>query len=136
MAKLVGVPAAAVSGLWEHIAPLVLHCLDKSREHRYGTDDVLQMLAANDLQLWLVVEDKAIQCIVLTQIHIYPQAKEAVLFMVSGEYPKNWSEITHQLLAWAQSLGCSHFSAYMRRGLLKRMGWDERQTYCVRGVNR
>lgn len=134
MAKLVGVPAAAVPGLWEHIAPFVASCLQKSREHRYNLEDIHHYLCQNDLQAWLVVEDKAIKCLVITEIRIYPRAKEAVLFMASGEYPDNWSEITDELLRWAQSLGCSHFSAYMRRGLLKRMGWDERQTYCVRGL--
>lgn len=134
MAKLIGVPAIAVPSVWPDIAPMIEHCLDKSREHRFSLGDIYSMLAGSDLQAWVVTEGKGVKTIVLTQVIVYPQAKECVVFMAVGEYPENWREITDGLVTWAQSIGCTHASAYMRRGLLKRMGWDERQTYCVRAL--
>ena len=93
------------------------------------------MIADRDLQLWLVLtDDNQIKIVVITQIVHYPRATEGIVFMASGEYPDDWAQITDYLLIWAKSMGCTHMSAYMRRGLLKRMGWDDRQTYSVRAL--
>ena len=134
MSKLVGVPAIALDGVWAHVAPFVVKCLQKAKEHRVDADDIRAMLAARDLQLWIVLEDKKIKTVVITEIHEYPKAKECLIFLASGEYPEDWAEITDGVIAWAKSMGCTHMGANMRRGLVKRMGWEERQTYCMRVI--
>lgn len=134
MSNLIGVPWFAVEGVWAQVEPFVAQCLSKAKEHRILAQDVYDMLLGRDLQLWIVEEDREICTIVITQILVYPRAKECHIFMASGSYPEDWQDITDDLVRWGKQAGCTHVTAMARRGLIKRMGWQERQTYIVRGV--
>lgn len=132
MAKLLGIPAMALPGAWPHVEPLVQEWLDKAKEHRWETSDILSMLNDNELQLWVIVDDNTVKTTVLTQILNYPRCRECNIFMVSGELTDDWRAHCDSLVTWAELQGCHYVTAMARKGFAKRMGWDERQTYIVR----
>lgn len=134
MSKLTGVPLHAVPSAWPDVAPYVERCFEKAKEHRFEVEDIHHMLLNNELQLWVVSDDRGVFTVILTQIVNYPRARECINFLTCGEFPEDWREISESLVTWAKSIGCTHVSGYMRKGLAKRTGWDERQTYCVRGL--
>lgn len=131
---LYGVPDYAVEGAWPCVAPFIERYLAKSKEHRWGAMDILDMLLERDMQLWIVHDDVDVKTVVLTQVHNFPRVRECCIFMVSGELQDDWRETVDELVVWAAGQGCHYVSAMARKGFAKVVGWDERQTYVVRAI--
>jgi len=133
--NLVGVPDFAIPSLWEEtVRPKIVECFEKTREHRWLPEDVLESLMKKDMQLW-VLHDTEVRCFVVTEIIEYPRSKECLLFLVVGEIPGGWDDPMAQMEEWAKEQGCSHIATMGRLGTAKnvrKMGWDNRQTYCVK----
>lgn len=133
MQPLVGVPVDAVPGIWPEVAPFVTRCLNKAREHRWNTQDILTLIMDRKLQLFVVEDWQGLVSVVLTEILVFPRCKEMNVFMWCGKFHEDWAEHTEQLAQWAKTMGCSTMTAMARRGFSKAMPqWDERQTYVVR----
>lgn len=130
---LVGVPARSVDATWAEVAPFVARCFKKAKEHRYAVDDVREMLVAGDAQLW-VGGYPEIDAVVITQIQVYPRAKECVIFLACGTLPDDWEQTLSQLVEGSKKLGCTHASAYTRPGFVKLLSrdWHTRQAYIVK----
>lgn len=112
--------------------------LAKSKEHRWDADDLLTDVIERNKQLWVLLapEGTVIDSVVLTEITNYPQCREANVFMVSGKMTvlEDWREITQELVDWAAQKGCHYISTMARKGSVKAMGWEQRQTYIVKGI--
>jgi hypothetical protein len=137
MLKLVGVPGFVAEEVWPEVLPYVQRMLDKTREHRYNAADILQTIIDRDRQLWLVIDDEGkMTCVVITEIINYPQVRECNVFMVSGNMTtlEGWREVVEKVVEWAAESGCHYVSSMARRGSMKAMGWEDRQTYIVRGI--
>lgn len=114
------------------VLPFVVRCFNKAKEHRWSADDILTLLLDRKLQLFIVEDWDRLVSVVMTEILVYPRCKELGIFMWVGEQHPDWQEHTEQLAQWAKSMGCSTMSATARRGFVKLINWDERQTYLVR----
>jgi len=129
---LTGVPYFAVDDVWKEVEPFIARCLDKSREHRYLSQDIREMLTSSDAQLWIQGWPE-IDGVVVTQIQVFPRAKECVVFMACGKLADDWEETLATLTEGARKLGCTHASAYTRPGFVKMLKqWNQRQTYIVK----
>lgn len=131
MTQLIGIPWIAVPDYWGQVEPHIARCLAKAKEHRWNADDIYDMLIARDLQLYLVEEEGTSTNVVLTRIDRYPRCTECNVFMWSGNMPDDWREVMAQLTQWARAAGCTYASATTRKGFVKLVGWEERQTYIV-----
>lgn len=116
---------------WREVEPLVASCLGKAKEHRWIPADIWYRLMEDTLQLWLIKEDERIKTIVLTELIVYPRAKECNVFMVSGELLDDWRNDLDNLLKWAKDFGYEYASSMARKGFAKAVGWEQRQTYIV-----
>lgn len=115
------------------VAPFVVRCLNKSKEHRWNVDDIYNLVMERKLQLFVVEDWDRLLSVVLTEVLVYPRCKELGIFMWCGELHDGWREHTEQLAQWAKNMGCSTMSATARRGFTALSSfWDERQTYIVR----
>jgi hypothetical protein len=116
------------------VAPFVTRCLNKAKEHRWSTDDILTLVMDRKLQLFVVEDWDKLVSVVLTEVLVYPRCKELGVFMWCGEFHEDWLGHTEQLAQWAKAMGCSTMSSMARRGFSRAMPnyWDERQTYVVR----
>lgn len=128
-----GVPVRAVSAVWPEVKPFVERCFRKAREHRYTADDVREMLVAGDAQLWIEGASE-ISAVVITQVQVFPRAKECVVFLTCGTLPDDWVQVLSWLVEGSKQLGCTHASAYVRPGFVKLLAgdWVPRQTYIVK----
>lgn len=128
-----GVPSYAIDDVWEGVRPFILHCLLKSKEHRYNGDDIELMLREGAAQLWVQGWPK-VDGVVITQLQTYPRAKECVVFMACGKLRDDWEQTLASLVDGAKKLGCTHASAYTRPGFVKMLtgNWHPRQTYIVK----
>jgi hypothetical protein len=108
--------------------------LDKSKEHRYLLSDIRQSIVERRMQLW-VQRHPDVDGVVLTEIQRFPRATECVVFMVCGVLHDDWRNVLSNLIDGARKMGCTHASAYVRSGFLKRMpDWQQRQTYIVKDL--
>lgn len=136
MLKLVGVPSFAAEECWPEIEHYVQSFIDKAKEHRFETSDILRSIIDRDRQLWIVTDDGALTTVVITEIINYPRCRECNVFMVSGNMTTldQWRDIVEKVVEWAAESGCHYVSSMARRGSMKAMGWEDRQTYIVRGI--
>lgn len=133
---LIGVPSALARSVWPKVVGHIEACLVVFDEHRWHTDDILAGIEARDYQLW-VMGAPELKCVVVTEILNYPRAKECNIFLVAGEIPGGWDEPLEKMAQWAKEQGCTHVSTSGRPGVAKKfkdLGYDVRQTYCVKAL--
>lgn len=133
---LIGIPSAMARSVWPKVVGHIEECLSVFNEHRWHSDDILASIEAKDMQLW-VLSDSGLKCTVVTEIITYPRAKECNIFLVAGEIPGGWDEPLEKMAQWAKEQGCTHVSTSGRPGVARKfkdLGYDIRQTYCVRGI--
>ena len=133
---LIGVPSAMVRGVWPNVASHIEACLAVFDEHRWLPEDILTAIEARDMQLW-VLSEAGLKAVVVTEVINYPRARELNIFLVHGEIPGGWDEPLEKMAQWAKEEGCTHISTSGRPGVTKKfkdLGYDIRQTYCVRGI--
>lgn len=136
MLNLVGVPYFVAEDVWPQVLHYVERYLEKSKEHRWNADDLLRCVLDRDMQLWLVTSNNQLETVVLTEIINYPRVRECNVFMVSGNMTtlEQWREVVEKVVEWAAESGCHYVSSMARRGSMKAMGWEDRQTYIVRTI--
>lgn len=134
MAKLIGIPAEAVDGIWDVVRPLVVRCLAKTDEYRWTPEDILGYLRNRDQQLWACATDNGFCGIVITEIAVFPQAKECILFMMAGKLPRGWRDCLAQLEQWARDMGCTHMATLSRPGSARIVGYEKGLIRTYRGL--
>lgn len=136
MPVLLGIPSEAVITLWPAVLPFVERYFEKSKEHRWNADDLLNALLDRNMQLWVIDNDDGIETVVITEILNYPRVRECNVFMISGKMTArdDWREVVEEVVEWAAAQGCHYISSMARKGSEKAMGWDVRQTYIVRTI--
>lgn len=136
MNRLVGVLSSEAEARWPECLPFVERYFNKSGEHRWNANDLLEAVLERDMQLWIVEGEAGIETVVLTEINNYPRVRECNVFMVSGKMTTldDWRDCVEVVVEWAAASGCHYISSMARQGSVKAMGWDVRQTYIVRAI--
>ena len=88
----------------------------------HSVDDVLEACYRGEFQMW---EGRA--SVVVTQVVVNPQKKEAVAFLAAGSL-EEIQEMYPVVEAWALDIGCTRLSCHGRPGwertwLTKDAGW-------------
>lgn len=133
MSSLVGVPAHVARTVESSILPYIERCLKKGKEHRWNAQDVLDRIYSRDMQLW-VVSDDGLKGVIVTEILEHPRCKEMNIFVYNGNLKCDWRQHLDELCEWAKEQGCQAVSTTTRRGFVKVLGWEARQTYVVKGL--
>ena len=129
--RLRGIAPAELPDLWPQIRDRIAACCARSGG-KYEPLDVLQLVIAARMQLWLATEDDAIHALALTEIVRYPRVKVCKLLACTGEGAPRWIDLIGAIEAWAKDCGCAVLEPVCRPGWerhLKPMGY--RRTHVV-----
>src|SRR5579859_3701051 len=107
-----------LDALWPRFEPLVRLGL-KYGVGRFTAEDVKASIADGRRQLWATVPDG--DCILVTQIDQYPQAKVGHIFLCAGRLPKAWREILFHVTEWLKAEGCRAVELNGRRGWARKL---------------
>lgn len=137
MSHFIGVPSTEIDTHWPAVEPLVAQCLDKVEEYRYEPADILDALRERDMQLWAAVEWEPpvtvkVKAILITQLVVYPRAKECELFIWAGERTPDWKEHLAKIEEWAREQGCHYMSSRSRPGSAKVTGYSKGMIHAFR----
>ena len=112
--------------VWVEVKPLI----DKALKHTAGemnSSDVLNLILNKNQVLWLGLEDEEIFCAGTTELIYYP--KKTILRIVtfaskSGHHYELWKDFIDTLEDYAHLYKCSAIEAWVRKGLAKKLKWD------------
>jgi hypothetical protein len=104
------VPYWDVAQVW----PRVSGCVEKAlaRQSEWRLTDILEQLANQRMQLWVVPWTLA----VVTQIQTYPGSRVCMLVLCGGARLHENSELLTEIEQWARSLACDEMRIQGRPG--------------------
>ena len=109
-----GVLSTQVLEVWDEVEPLVQKALEYSGG-KYHSDDILNGIANQDMQLWVAYDDR-IKTIMVTEILNYPRKKVCGILIVAGERIDDLLWVDEITTKWAQEQGCDAIEFYGRAG--------------------
>lgn len=117
--------------IWRGVEPLIQRSLDtiqQSRGVKYLIpEDYKGWMEANLAQLFIVIKDKEIKVVTITQICPYPRFDVLEYLLLGGKELKNCYEIlAARVEEFARIENCSHMRVSGRKGLKKLLkNWEE-----------
>ena len=112
-----GVQAHEVHEVAAIVGPLIERGL--ARQKSYTRAEVMASLEEGRRQLFIA--EPARDCILITEIPIYPGEKVLQVFLVAGKLPEDWKLVLGKLEQWAADLGCAAVQVCGRRGWLRKL---------------
>jgi hypothetical protein len=92
--------------------------VDKTQKD-FLLEDILGFLIAQDMQLWVWVEDNDIVACCITQIINYPRRSVCTLPYIAGSGMRRFLQCEDQIIAWAKERGCTQLEGFDRGGWLR-----------------
>lgn len=90
--------------------------------------DLVEGVAAKDMQLWIVLDDGNPIAVTITQIEQWKRGKVLSAFVIGGDDMHKWlAQLDDVLTRYARSLGCDFITGEGRKGwerVLKPLGWQ------------
>jgi len=120
MTVIEGVPAENVRDALP-VVQKALELMALRSNGRWEVSDIINILEARDMQLWLIFEGRLVRAVILTEIIKYP--RRTALRLV-GCVARGWKELIHHrqdLWRWGQEHGCDLFEALAPRKWLRAM---------------
>lgn len=109
-----------VHKVWAKVEPMLLGALKKNIP-LWNTDDILEGVMKDELQLWIVYEDEDEEILgaVITQITIFPRGKLVNVFLLGGNNIRLWKDkMAEKIEKFAREEGCTYLQAIGRKGWL------------------
>jgi hypothetical protein len=116
--RLYGVLSHAIDTVWKEIKPLLIKTLEYA-DGKYNLDDIYQFIKSQDMQLWVVYDNKGLLSFCITQIIIYPRKKVLSMPFVGGVDMLRWLHLTDIIKDYALENGCDFAEGYARDGWIK-----------------
>tara|TARA_R100000808_G_C2079577_1_gene103958 strand:+ start:202 stop:618 length:417 start_codon:yes stop_codon:yes gene_type:complete len=125
------VPPKDVLELWPEIQPL----LDKALA--YGIEDVtaqdlLPAIEESKAYLWIGVDGYNIECVVLGELVEYPRKKSFYIHAWATKSGHQFDEFMElfegSVITFAKINGCDFIEAKVRKGLAKKLKWNDKHS--------
>lgn len=129
-----GVPSDKIDAIWPHVEGMLENAITRAADGKYLAEDVLEMLRAKEMQLWLGYDQEGAALAVVTQILIYPRKRSLLLFAVAGRngrMKKHWWRFLPLLEAFAREKDCQSIEGYGRKGWLKKAPHNYEITHVI-----
>jgi hypothetical protein len=107
-----------VKKVWSQVEPMLLGALKKNIP-LWNTDDVLEAVMKDEMQLWIAYDDdkQTLLGSVITQIMVYPRGKLVNVFLLGGNNIKMWKDkMAEKIEKFAREEGCAYLQAIGRKG--------------------
>ena len=129
--KALLVPAKDVPKIWNELEPLIDKSLSYSTEELEAFDFLIPILQGR-VFLWVGIEEDEIETVFICE----PQqhATQTSLFIhsiatKSGHGYENWHPLLEDIKNFAKINGCDFIEAKVRKGLAKKLKWDDTHSY-------
>ena len=122
--------------IWVDVKPLI----DKALVHANGemlTSDVLKLLLENKEHLFIGFDNDEILSALVGEIIHYPQKK---VFRIitwstkSGHDYEEWIDLFNTIEYFAKSKGCDSIEAWTRKGLARKLKWDNEYSVITKNI--
>lgn len=100
-----------------------IHAALEHSDNKYTYEDVIGLLKAESLILWVVYNDeieKAIGCL-LTETIRYPQRQCLYIFLLGGDDFDGMTQCLDELQEYAKGIGCDSIEFFGREGWERRL---------------
>lgn len=125
-----------VEYVWEEVKPLI----EKALSHAEGellSEDVLNKIFEERQTLWVGMKDGEIFCSGVTEVITYPRKKilRVITFATkNGHDYKYWKGFEEVIEGFAVRRGCSALEAWTRKGLAKKLDWDNEYSVITKDI--
>lgn len=119
---MIGVNAVFLPDVWDKAAPLIQKTLDRFPEYGWNLEEV--RIAIEEQRLWLWVDSKDIDIVVLTKIVEQPTIRQCWIWLAGGKLPENYEEHLKDIEEWAKRMGCDYILEQGREGWQRKLGWE------------
>ena len=124
--------------VWDEVKPLI----EKALSHANGemdSSDVLNFLFDEVQLLWVGIKNDNIFCAGTTEVVNYPQKKILRIITFAsktGHDYELWKDFADTLENFGTKIGCSSLEAWTRKGLAKKLKWDNEYSVITRHFNK
>ncbi len=124
--------------VWDEVKPLI----DKALSHANGemnSSDVLNFLFDEVQLLWVGIKNDNIFCAGTTEVVNYPQKKILRIITFAsktGHYYELWKDFADTLEDFGTKIGCNALEAWTRKGLAKKLKWENEYSVITRNFNK
>ena len=94
---------------WLPLINDALEIIGKGSGGRWDAEDIVRLIKAKTVQLWLIVDGKVIESVNLTSIVHYPKIKALRFEGTVGRGYRKWAHLHEVPIAWAREQGCTRF---------------------------
>jgi len=130
--KAILVPVKEIPSIWNEVEPLIDKALSYSTEKLEAFDFLVPILQGK-VFLWIGIEDIDIEVVFLCE----PQRRndEEISLWIhgiatkSGHGYKEWHPLLEDIKNFAKINGADFIEAKVRKGLAKKLNWDETHSY-------
>ena len=126
------VPPKDVPDLWPEIQPLIDKALAYSEEG-VTAEDLLPSIENGRAYLWIVVDGYSIESVCMGELVNYPRKQSFYIHAwatKSGhDYKEVMSTFENSVIAFAKLNGCDFIEAKVRKGLAKKLKWNDKHSF-------
>ena len=135
MTYISGITSDRIDDVWARCSKFI-EMGNSHSQNEMGTSDIYDRLVNEEMQLWIVYnEKKEIKCALTTEIVVYPKKTVCRIVTLGGTELNTWVEDWLQILEkWAIECECDAIETYCRKGFTKKLekfGYEN--TYTVLG---
>tara|TARA_R100001463_G_scaffold42462_2_gene89012 strand:- start:2506 stop:2931 length:426 start_codon:yes stop_codon:yes gene_type:complete len=136
--NLFAVDPKDIPHVWDEVKPLI----NKALSHANGemdVSDVLTFLFEGSQILWIGIKNDTIFCAGTTEVVNYPQKKILRIITFAsktGHDYELWKDFADTLENFGTKIGCSSLEAWTRKGLAKKLKWDNEYSVITRHFNK
>ena len=126
------VPPKDVPNLWAEIQPLIDKALVHSEEG-VTAEDLLPAITDGRAYLWIVVNGYDIESVCLGELVDYPRKKSFFIHSWATKSGHDYKEVMatfeDSVIAFAKLNGCDFIEAKVRKGLARKLKWNDKHSH-------
>ena len=127
--KILLIPPNEVSSIWNDVAPIIDKAL--RGEEELIASDFLEPIKIADAFLWIIVDETEIESAVITAFIEYPRKKSCSIEAWATKSGYKFDEVyplIEEIKNFARINGCDFMEAKVRKGLAKKLKWNDKHS--------
>ena len=120
-----------VPSVWGEVAPLITKAVEHAVED-IDADDFLRPIINGQCYLWIVLDGTEIVSVCFGTLEEYPRTKSFHIYGWSTKSGHQFDEVMEtfndSVITFAKVNGCDFIEAKVRKGLAKKLNWDDKHS--------
>jgi hypothetical protein len=114
MSTLHGIPAENLPEWYDLLEPAFI-VMAANSGGRWQVVDIVRLIGEKVQQVWISLNDGAVEAVLLTEIIVYPRKKALRFSSCVGKNWQNWAGFHEQIEEWGRAQGCDLFEVFAPR---------------------